>query len=204
MILGALRPPTCAWVPMLVARPSVNPMTGLWHVAQLTVPSEDSRASKKSWRPSSTFAGVIGLSSGTGGGASMPKGRSNVIGSLLNSVVWGSAGWQAEMTGSRIVRTKIDLFTRPSSTLVFWPPGSAVLHTDPFPGRPAVTFKKTGRKVPRIWLAFYYLVVEGTHCPESILEHRGLGRREERPSHGTSGCWSEGWKKRPVSLWKWP
>ena len=68
----------------------------------------------------------------------MPKGRSNIIGSLLNSVVWGSAGWQAEMTGSRIVRTKIDLFMRPPAIpgFPFWPPGSAVLYTDPFPGRP--------------------------------------------------------------------
>src|SRR4029434_1286574 len=45
-------------------RPSVKARLGSWQEAQLTVPSAERRVSKKSIRPSSTFAAVIGLSEG--------------------------------------------------------------------------------------------------------------------------------------------
>ena len=44
---------------------AVNPCSGTWHIAQDIVPLGESRRSKKSLRPSATFAGVTGLSAGT-------------------------------------------------------------------------------------------------------------------------------------------
>src|SRR5262245_6843403 len=64
MTVGALRPPSCPRMPLANGCPSVNACSGLWQLAQDTVPSTDSRLSKYSSQPSSAFSGVYGLSLG--------------------------------------------------------------------------------------------------------------------------------------------
>src|SRR5574337_1159849 len=64
MVTGALRPPTCPLIPVEVGRPSENPLSGAWQVAQATVPSADSRGSKYSALPRLIVSAVNGLSGG--------------------------------------------------------------------------------------------------------------------------------------------
>jgi hypothetical protein len=52
----------------------VKARVGSWQLAQLYWPVTDSRGSKKSRRPSATFASDMGLSAGTSG-RGKPRGR---------------------------------------------------------------------------------------------------------------------------------
>ena len=63
-----LRPPTCPRMPVSVAPWLAHPVSGAWHVAQLMVPSAESRPSKYNCAPSRILASVCGLSAGMGTG----------------------------------------------------------------------------------------------------------------------------------------
>ena len=63
-MVGALRWPTRPWIPIDAGLPSVKARAGSWHVAQVTVPSPESRLSKNSFSPNETVAGVSGLPGG--------------------------------------------------------------------------------------------------------------------------------------------
>jgi len=76
--VGALRAPVLPPMPTETFLPSLKPWAGSWQVAQETVPSRESRFSKKSLRPRATFSGVKGFSAGTSSAqrsAGMPRGR---------------------------------------------------------------------------------------------------------------------------------
>ena len=55
-----MRPPFCPRIPVEIADRSENASSGRWQLAQETVPSVDSRLSKKSHRPRRTRSGVGG------------------------------------------------------------------------------------------------------------------------------------------------
>src|SRR5262245_33165319 len=86
MTVGALRPPFWPAIPVETAAPSVNPLSGAWHVAHDTLPSLDSRGSKYRSRPSSALAADQGLSSGHWTGGS-PRG--------------GCGGWSGLVSAER-------------------------------------------------------------------------------------------------------
>ena len=65
-MVGVARPSTVPLMPTPVFRPSDQPRAGLWQVAQDTVPLPDRRGSKNRALPSSTLAGVAGLSVASG------------------------------------------------------------------------------------------------------------------------------------------
>ena len=65
--MGAERPPFLPSMPSDVERSSSPASITLWHELHETVPERESRGSKKSFFPSSTFAADIGLSAGIGG-----------------------------------------------------------------------------------------------------------------------------------------
>ena len=96
MIVGVLRKSRCPPKLRGLAVPSANAFAGLWRLAQETVPSEESRLSKKSSLPSSTFAGVYGLSvdQETGGRPSGGRGGSRKSGPQRSSC--GSSAWMFE------------------------------------------------------------------------------------------------------------
>jgi hypothetical protein len=78
---------------MGVARPSVQPKRGLWHVAQDTSLVEDKIGSKNSRRPSAILAAVLGFSLGSGA----RKGKApNRISAGMTRVIAGAVGESAE------------------------------------------------------------------------------------------------------------
>src|SRR3954447_11481794 len=76
MIVGALRPPFCPRTPVAKASAFDQPFLGSWQLAQLMVLSFDSRVSKYSCLPSSTFSAVCLLDSGQASFFS-PSGKSS-------------------------------------------------------------------------------------------------------------------------------
>src|SRR4051812_31126016 len=77
-MVGALRPPFCPRTPVAKGSSLDQPFLGSWQLAQLIVLSFDSRLSKYSCFPSSTFSAVCLLASGQ---ASFfrPRGKSSSV-----------------------------------------------------------------------------------------------------------------------------
>ena len=65
--VGAFRPPRCQPWPIDVSWASTPPSPMLWQELQLIAWLAESRGSKYSMAPSSTFAGVAGLPGNAGG-----------------------------------------------------------------------------------------------------------------------------------------
>jgi len=63
-MVGAFLWPAWPWMPTEVGRPSVKARSGLWQLAQATVPSADNRPSKNNFLPNAIFSDVCGLSGG--------------------------------------------------------------------------------------------------------------------------------------------
>src|SRR5262245_24505130 len=74
--VGALRATGFFEMPTARGRPSVNASAATWQVAHDTVPSAERRGSAKSFAPSATFAGVLGLVGGSSGRATPSGGLS--------------------------------------------------------------------------------------------------------------------------------
>jgi len=86
-MVGALRSPWRPAMPIETGPPSVKARTGLWHVAQATVPSPEARASKKSFSPRATLDGER-----------LPGGMTDFVSAFLS--VYHLAAWAGVCPGS--------------------------------------------------------------------------------------------------------
>src|SRR4029450_1056360 len=109
-IVGAFLWPARPWIPTDVGLPSVNARSGLWQLAQATVPSADNRPSKKSFWPRAIFSGVCGLSGGIAARV-WSTGRPTCWGDLgcANGPAFGIGGWAAVF---------VDLFAAPTQRII--------------------------------------------------------------------------------------
>src|SRR5262249_2756543 len=93
--------------------PFDQPFFGSWQLAQLTVSSHDSRGSKYSCLPSSTFSGVSGLSAGTGTGFS-PSGTLSGSAANATSGSIATANKTKREANQRIAKTSLFVGVRQS------------------------------------------------------------------------------------------